>query len=377
MDSFKGSLSSLEACQAVGEGISASCPRPCLLPVSDGGEGFIDSYIHNLGGERFSLEVSGPYYDAVDAEYGIIAGGSTAVIEMASASGLCLSDRKDPLHATTYGTGEIIKHVLDKGIRNILLGLGGSATNDGGLGVLCALGAELRDEADLPVKPDASGLASIRSVDTSGIHPELSNCSFTVCCDVKNKLLGPQGASAVYGPQKGASPQDVKFLDDALGNFRDVLLEATGKDISGFEGSGAAGGLAAGLSAFADVRIRSGIELLLEKLDFASILEGAILVITGEGRIDSQTAEGKVPVGIAAAVRRNCGDKVPVIALVGEMREGYQAVYDMGITAVFSLLHRAASFEEIRDNAYNDLKDTAANVARLFFEGDMSRSGQE
>ncbi|MDD4366066.1 MAG: glycerate kinase, partial [Eubacteriales bacterium] len=256
MDSFKGSLSSLQACRAVEDRINeVTYPRPYVIPVSDGGEGFVDSYIHNLGGEKFSLDVKGPYYEKVTAEYAIVGDGSTAVIEIASASGLCLSEIRAPLHASTYGTGEIIRAALDKGVSNILLGLGGSATNDGGLGMLCALGVVFRDRNGLPVRSNALGLADISSVDDSGIHHGLSDCSFTVCCDVRNKLLGPQGASAVYGPQKGASSKDIGMLEISLKHFRDVLLEATGKDIGAFEGSGAAGGLAAGLSAFRDINI--------------------------------------------------------------------------------------------------------------------------
>ncbi|MDD4327603.1 MAG: glycerate kinase [Eubacteriales bacterium] len=369
MDSFKGSLSSADACRAVSEGIRDSgITDPVIqIPVSDGGEGFADAFLINVGGHKIDLGVTGPYRKPVIAGYAMIEDGKTAVIEMAAASGLCLSERREPLAASSYGTGELIADALDRGVRRILLGLGGSATNDGGAGMLSALGVKFTGKRGVIRKPVAADLAEIIAADATDIHPGLRTCDFLVCCDVRNKLLGENGASSVFGPQKGASPEDVVFLDKALERYRDVLLDLTGRDISRFEGSGAAGGMAAGLYAFGEISIRPGIEVLLEMIGFEDVVKGAKLVFTGEGRVDAQTAGGKLPVGIARAVRKSCGDEVPVIALVGEMGRGYDAVYMEGITAVFSILHRAASFSKIKNDAFADLKDTAHNAARLLY----------
>ena len=318
--SFKGSVSGPEAARAIQEGILRVFPKAetVLVPVADGGDGTLDALVEATSGQTFASRVNGPLRQRVQARWGVMGDCKTAVIEMAQASGLALLPYKDrnPRHTSTYGTGQLIKRALDRGYRRIIVGMGGSATNDGGVGMAWALGARFYDSKGLPLTPGGAALSRLASIDVLGLHPALKRAEIIAASDVDNPLCGPEGASAVYGPQKGANANTVRILDKALERYASVVRESLGIDVAERPGAGAAGGLGAGLMAFCDGQVRSGIDIVCQVLDFDARLQGADLVITGEGRLDASTVYNKAPVGVA---RRASALGIPVIALAGSL----------------------------------------------------------
>ena len=320
-NAFKGSLSAFDAAEAIAEGVRAAAPDAdiALVPIADGGDGTVDALVAATRGEHGTLGVRGPLGDPVDADYGQIDGGSTAVIEMAKAAGLALvpSGKRDPRITTTYGVGELLQHAFDAGARHFIVGIGGSATNDGGAGMAQALGYHLLDEDGHELPPGGLALSRLARIHVGGVHANWKEAEVDVACDVTNPLTGPSGASAVYGPQKGATPEMVAELDAALKHFAEIIRRDLGVDVEQLPGAGAAGGLGAGLVAFTGARLRPGAEMVMEALRLDDRLAGAQLVITGEGRLDSQTARfGKGPAAVARHARQA---GIPVVALGGSI----------------------------------------------------------
>ncbi len=366
-DSFKESLSAAEVAVAIAAGLREVWPQAELLcrPMADGGEGTVVALLAATGGEYRECVVRGPLGEPVTAQWGWIAGSRSAVIEMAAASGLHLVPpaRRDVLSACTYGTGELIRAALDAGAERIVLGFGGSATNDGGSGMLRALGARFEDAAGSPLPPGGAALAQLARIDLSGLDPRLAQVDFEVACDVDNPLCGPRGASQVFGPQKGATPEQVRQLDAALARFADVCTQTLGRDDRDLPGSGAAGGIGFAARSFLGASFRPGIELVAEVSGLEQALIGADLVITGEGRIDLQTLHGKTPMGVASIAKRH---GVPVVALAGMLGEGYQQLYGHGIDAAFSLAPGPISLADALAEAPRLLRQRAADIARLW-----------
>lgn len=375
IDSYKSTMTSKTACETAAQGIKSVFPESevVIVPAADGGEGTAQAFFSVLGnprggdgenprgGEVIKKTVTGPDFRPVEAEY-VILPNKTAVVEMAAASGLPLVAVKDPEKTTTYGTGELIADAVNRGCKEIILGLGGSATNDGGVGALSALGVKFLKADGTLITPTGGGLSELADIDISGISEAAKNCRFTVACDVENTLCGEKGASAVYGPQKGATPEAVKRLDANLNHFADVVLKKTGKDILTLVGGGAAGGFAAGFSAFFQAELKSGIKLLLETVRFDELIKDADYIFTGEGRVDSQSAYGKVISGIGTYAQKA---GVPVIAVAGDISPDYEAVLSHGVTAVFSINHLAVPFETAKLSSVENLRDTVTNICRL------------
>jgi glycerate kinase len=374
-DSFKESLSSSAVAEEIEAGFRTVFPAlDCIsLPVADGGEGTVDALVHATAGQFRFHDVTGPMGAPVWARYGVLGDGRTAVIEMAAAAGLDLVPRavRDPRIATTFGLGQLILHALDGGCRRFILGLGGSATNDGGAGMAQALGVRLLDANGQDLPRGGAALQALATIDTSALDPRLGESVFEIACDVDNPMTGEHGASAVFGPQKGATPEMVALLDAALVRFGEALERISGVGIMTVPGAGAAGGLGAGASVFLGARLRPGVEIVLDALALETVLAGADLVITGEGRLDGQTARGKTPVGVARVARRQ---GVPVIALVGALGPGYEAVYDHGINAVFSVVNRPCLLEEALADARPNIRGTARNIAALLALAPMKAS---
>lgn len=365
-DSFKESLSARQAAQAIAAGWRAVYPQAeiHLCPMADGGEGTVDAVLAATGGQRRELKVCGPLGQPVQAHWGWLE-DAQAVIEMAAASGLhwVAPAQRDARITTTRGTGELILAALDAGARRIILGIGGSATNDGGAGLLRALGVGLLDAAGQPLAEGGAALIDLQRIDLDGLDPRLAQVEILVAADVDNPLCGPRGASHVFGPQKGASPAQIEQLDQALAHFADVMAAALGEDYRDVPGVGAAGGLGFAARAVLGARFRPGIELVAELSGLAEAMQGADLVITGEGRLDGQSLHGKTPVGVAR-VARAAG--VPVIALAGSLGEGYQRVYEAGIDAAFSLAPGPVSLEQAMAEAEQQLQSRAVDIARLW-----------
>ncbi|ENM5742112.1 glycerate kinase [Vibrio metoecus] len=366
-DSFKESLTAKQVCDAIQAGLARvwNDAKFVAIPVADGGEGTVQSLVDATQGRIVDVNVMGPQGKRVDAFYGILGDNQTAVIEMAAASGLyhVPITQRDPKLTTSFGTGELMVHALDQGITKLIIGLGGSATNDGGVGMLAALGAQFTNAEGAPIQLTGGGLRELSKVDLSHFDPRLQHCDLLVACDVNNPLCGPKGASAVFGPQKGASPDDVQLLDDALQRFGLLSEQVTGKAVLNSAGAGAAGGMGAALLAYTHATLRPGIEIVLETVQFAHQVCDADVVITGEGRIDSQTVQGKTPMGVAKVAKRF---GVPVIALCGCTGDNYQAAYQCGIDAIFAAVPRAMSLEEALIESDVNLVDLAENVARLW-----------
>lgn len=366
IDSFKGSVSSLEAGTAAREGILSVFPdaEVTVMPLADGGEGTAETLVYGLGGEMIETEVMGPMGERRTCSYGIVDG--TAVMEMASSSGLPLVpvDKRDPLISTTYGVGDMIKDAVGRGCRDFIIGIGGSATNDGGVGMLQSLGFRFLDEYGKETGIGGKYTADIRDIDVSGALPELKECRFSIACDVDNPLCGERGASHIYGPQKGASPEDVLFLDGALRSFSEVTKEKLGVDCAEIPGSGAAGGLGYGFMAYLGGELRPGVEIILDATGIDSALEGADYVITGEGRIDAQTAMGKAPSGVAARAKRA---GATVIGIAGCVSDDAYLCNDRGIDAIFPVIDRAMPLEEAmdRDTTIKNIRKTVAQIFRL------------
>ena len=365
-DSFKDSLTAREAAEAIARGFRRVFPHAeCeLIPMADGGEGTVQSLVDATRGRLVSRRVQGPLGDPVDAAFGVFGDGLTAVIEMAAASGLMLvpRDQRDPRHTTTCGTGELIRAALDEGVRRLIVGIGGSATNDGGAGMAQALGARLLDSKGQDIGPGGYALADLDRVDIAGLDARLADVETIVACDVDNPLTGPRGASAVYGPQKGATPEIVRELDANLAHFGSILHRDLGTDVAEAPGSGAAGGLGAGLMAFLGAELRSGIDIVLDTLDFRARIRGATMVITGEGAIDEQTAFGKTPMGVAQAAKEH---GIPVFAIAGSVGSNLDPVYNLGIDSVVSLVRGPMTLEAAIRDAAELMEDVSARLARI------------
>lgn len=368
-DSFKESLDAVGAAESIEKGIKSVLPQAevVLLPIADGGEGTVNALVRAGNGRFLDTPVSCPLGNTILARWGILADG-TGVIEMAAASGLPLvpPPLRNPMLTSTLGTGQLIKAALDRGCPRIILGIGGSATNDGGAGVIKALGARLLDAKGREVSPNAMGLLKMASIDILGVDPRLTATQIEIACDVNNPLLGPRGASRIYGPQKGADPAMVEELELALTRLAAVARSSLAKDIQSFPGSGAAGGLAAGLSLIADIHLRPGIELVLETIDFAGHLAGTDLVITAEGRIDAQSAMGKAVSGVANLARR---ENVPVLALCGTLGRDYQEVFNQGVSAVVPIVDAPMSLEQAMADTPRLLREASARVMKILLAG--------
>ncbi len=366
-DKFKGSMSATEAAELIEAGIKSVIPGVEIykFPLSDGGEGLVESLAGKPGGTTKTLSVTGPLGKPVDAEMGLIDGGKTGIIEMAAASGLALvpENERDPFITTTYGTGELILAALDRGCEKLIIGIGGSATNDGGAGMARALGAQFLDRDGHPINEGGGELKRLETIDISGLDPRLEKAQVLVACDVDNPLTGPGGASHVYGPQKGASPDMVKQLDRALENYARVIKKDLGLEVKNIPGAGAAGGLGAGLIAFLQAELLSGIDLVLEALKIEEYLPGCSLLITGEGKLDPQSAYGKAPVGIA---RRAKNYNVPAIALTGQIEGDLETFHREGLTACFAIADGPLSLEESIQRGPELLKTKTAELIRIW-----------
>lgn len=364
---FKGSLKADEVAVAMAEGVKTAEPDSEIisLPMADGGEGTVKAMVEATGGKLVTTIVNGPLGDKVNATWGVLGDRKTAVIEMAAASGLnrVPEERRNALAASTTGTGELIRAALESGYRKIIIGLGDSATTDGGTGMARALGITFLDDHNQPIPQGGGGLSQLNHIDITGQHPTIGKSTIICACDVTNPLFGPEGAAYIYGPQKGAGPEDIKKLDAGLRRLADIIQCDIGKDISELPGGGAAGGLAAGLAAFLDASLQSGVDIIAESIGFEKHLKGADLVITGEGRIDSQTARGKTICGIASWAKK-CG--VPVIAIVGELGEGYRSVFDCGISEAIGIMSKGMDQEYAIKNAAQLVKNTVTDILRKY-----------
>lgn len=370
-DSFKGSLSAIEAANAMAAGVLQVWPQAelTLCPIADGGEGTVAALVQAAHGSLVSETVTGPLGQAVTATWGFIHGGRTAVIEMAQASGLTLvpPQQRNPLVTTTYGTGELIKRALDRGCRRFIIGIGGSATNDGGAGMAHALGVSLRDASGRELPFGGAALAGLTEIDISGLDPRVKEAEFVVACDVDNPMVGPQGASAVYGPQKGATPAMVAELDAALAIYAEKMAAVLGVAVANMPGAGAAGGLGGGLVAFLGARLERGIQVVSAAVGLEEIIRQADLVITGEGQVDGQTLCGKAVHGVVEIAHRY---GIPAIVLGGAVRPSADALCEaFGSVSVLSIVNEPMSLEHAMANAASLLQSATARGLRLIKTG--------
>ena len=371
-DSFKENLTSLQVAAALEKGVKRVLPKAlCIkVPMADGGEGTVQSLVDATGGQFLRKRVTGPAGNSVSARYGMLADGETAVIEMAEASGLPLvsGKQKNPLKTTTYGTGELMLDAVQRGAKKIIIGLGGSATNDGGVGMAQALGVRFLNKQGKEITEYAAGgmLNKIASIDMKGLNPLIKKTKIIVACDVNNPLCGKTGASNVFGPQKGATAAMVKTLDANLKHLSMVIKKDLKKDVLKLKGAGAAGGLGAGLVAFTNAKMKSGVDIVIEATDLHKYLKGADLVITGEGRVDFQTAFGKTPSGVAKAARQH---RVPTVAIGGGITDDANGVFKHGIDGLESACARDMSLEEAIGHSKAHLTNAAERVIRLVLIG--------
>lgn len=366
-DSFKGSLSAKDVAENIKIGVLRvykDIDIQCV-PMADGGEGTVQSLVDATGGKILSARVKGPLLKEVDAFYGILGDGKTAVIEMAAASGLPLveDDQRNPMITTTYGTGELIKHALDMGCREIIIGIGGSATNDGGFGMAKALGVQFLDQEGLDIGHGGGSLSKLYKIDISEMDKRIKDCKITVACDVDNPLCGPRGATYIFGPQKGAQGEMLEILDKNLEHYANVIKATLNIDIKDSPGAGAAGGLGGGLMAFMNVKLQKGIDIVIETVKLTEYMKDADLVITGEGMIDYQTQYGKTPYGVAKTAKKY---NIPVVALVGQIGKNANVLYDMGIDSIFSLVDGPMSLENAITKTADLLQNLAERIIRLY-----------
>lgn len=368
-DSFKGTLSSRQVCQVMAGQLRRFFPQAQVksIPVADGGEGSVEAFLAAAGGERRTRTVTGPFGEPVEAFYGILGDGRTAVIEMAACAGLPLAEgRLNPERATTYGVGELLLAAKEAGCTKAILGLGGSCTNDGGAGAAAALGAKFTRADGAAFVPTGGTLGEIAALDVSPVAQALQGMELTAMCDIDNPLYGEAGAAVVFAPQKGADAAMVARLDAGLRHLGQVATRCLGRDFSHLPGAGAAGGLGFGMAAFCGAQLRMGIDAVLDAVGFDSLLPGTDVVFTGEGKIDSQSARGKVVSGVAVRCRKA---GVPVVAVVGQIGQGFEEMYQQGLTAVFSINRAAQPFAESRFHAGENLALTMENIARLLAAG--------
>ncbi|MEC9489748.1 MAG: glycerate kinase [Halanaerobiales bacterium] len=365
-DSFKGSLTAMEAAENIKLGIKRADSEinVDLLPMADGGEGTVQSLVDATKGEIIEKEVTGPLGNKVEAFYGLLGDGKTAVIEMAAASGLPLvpEEKKNPLKTTTYGTGELIASALEHGVEQIIIGIGGSATNDAGVGMAQALGAEILDAEGNQVDFGGASLNQIKEMKLNKLDSRLKDVEILVACDVDNPLYGKDGAAYVYAPQKGADTKMVEILDQNLRHFNQIAIKELGKDTNQIPGAGAAGGLGAGLVVFLDGELKAGVDIVLEIIDFESRLKNVDLVITGEGMLDGQSIYGKTPIGVSRSAAKK---DIPVIAVAGTLGRGVEKVLDYGINAYFSIIDRPADLKEIKERSPELLSQLSEQIIRV------------
>ncbi len=368
IDSLKGSLSSMQAGYAIKEGIlkakNKNEAEVVVKPLADGGEGTTDALIEGLGGEKVTLTVTGPYYRPVEAYYGIIKESGLAVMEMAQAAGITLEKEREPLKATTYGVGEMIADAITKGCRKFIIGIGGSATNDGGIGMLKALGATFTDANGSDVGEGAGALGKIATLSLDGLLPELKECEIRIACDVNNPLCGENGATYIYGPQKGITEEQKSIIDADMAHYADVVAKTVGKDYREYAGAGAAGGLGFAFLYGLYGILTPGIELILNVVHLEDEIKDADVVVTGEGRLDAQTAMGKAPAGVAKLAKKY-GCKV--VAFAGAVTKDARLCNEAGIDAFFPILREITTLEEAMEaeNARNNILDTVEQVFRL------------
>lgn len=365
-DSFKESLTAKEVADAMEVGIKkifkdAECVK---VPMADGGEGTVQSLVDATDGKVYEVVVTGPLGNKVNAKYGILGDGQTAVIEMAEASGIHYVKKEDrnPLITTTFGTGELIKSALDKGVKKIIIGIGGSATNDGGAGMLQALGAKLLDKDNKEIPFGGGGLSDLVKINLDDFDKRIKEVEIEVACDVSNTLTGKEGASVVFGPQKGATEEIIKILDENLHHYADIVNKTIGKDMENEKGSGAAGGLGFALLAFCDGKLNRGIDIVIKYADLSEKMKGASYVITGEGSIDSQTKFGKTPFGVSQVAKQY---DIPVIGIAGNVGEGIDELYDLGFDSILSIMPGVMTLDKALSNAKENIENTLENVARL------------
>ena len=373
-DSYKESLSALEVATAIELGFREIWPEAdyVKIPVADGGEGTVEAMVAATQGHLVHVDVTGPLGNTIQAFYGLSGDERTAFIEMAAASGLAQvpANLRDPLKTTSWGTGELIRHALDAGVEHIIIGIGGSATNDGGAGMVQALGARLLDAQDEDIAHGAIGLESLTRIDISQLDPRLAGCRIEVACDVTNPLTGKEGASVVFGPQKGATAEMIPRLDRALTHYAQLIARDLDVNVLELAGGGAAGGMGAALYAFCGAQLRRGIEIVTDALRLDACVADADLVVTGEGRIDSQTIHGKVPVGVAKIAKRY---NKPVIGIAGSLTADVGVVHQHGLDAVFSVIYTICSLDEALKNASENVRMTARNVAATLKAGQQLR----
>lgn len=364
-DSFKGTMSSIKICNIMSSVIQKHYPDVEVLkiPVADGGEGTVACFLEACGGRLVSVKVKGPYFDDIDSFYGILSDGCTAVVEMAAAAGLPLvEEKKNPMLTTTFGVGQLIRHALENGCTKIIIGLGGSCTNDGGTGMAAALGIQFMDQNDNPFIPTGGTLSKISKIDITDRIKALNDCTIVAACDVDNPLYGQNGAAFVFAPQKGADDEMVKNLDSQLKHLANVIQRDLEKDIAHVPGAGAAGGLGAGIIAFTGGSLKRGIDIVLDTVQFNELVKNCNLIITGEGKIDGQSLRGKVVVGVAGRAKKA---DIPVIAIVGDIGDDVDAVYDEGVSAILSINRVAVPFEQARVRSEKDLALTMDTLMRL------------
>ncbi len=363
-DSFKGTMSSQEICDIMSEEIQKVWPQALVIsiPVADGGEGSVDAFLSAVGGEKCLVPCKGPYLEDMEGFYGRLTDG-TVVVEMAAAAGLPLvGERLNAGQTSTYGVGQIIRAAAQRGARRIIVGLGGSSTNDGGCGAAAALGVRFLDKQGEAYIPTGDTLDRLECIDLSGLDPILRDVQLVTMCDIDNPLCGPTGASAVFGPQKGATPEQVAVLDRNLGHLADVTAQAIGEDLRDLPGAGAAGGMGFGMKALLGSQMQMGIETVLDTVGFDRLLDGTNLVLTGEGKMDTQSLRGKVVIGVA---RRAARKNVPVVAIVGDIGDDVEEAYDLGVSAIFSTNRVAVPFSEAKPRSRSDMRLTVQNLVRF------------
>lgn len=365
-DKFKGSLTARQACDCIRRGLKKAFPgaRVTTAPMADGGDGTLDVLVAATRGTCISRRVTGPLGNKVMARYGTLGHSRTALVEMAQASGLMLvpAGRMNPLTATTYGTGELIRDALDRGYREIILAIGGSATVDGGMGMAQALGVRFLDSRGKPLGRGGSRLSRVRKIDVSGMHKRIKDAQFVIAADANNPLLGPNGAARMYGPQKGATPAMVRELERGMANYAAVIQSQFGMDIRALRGAGAAGGLGAGLAVFCGARMTSGARLVMERLRLEARVKRSDLVITGEGRIDRQTLYGKSVMGVIGLARKH---RVPVVCFAGSVAPGAEALYGKGVIGLFGIMPPPETLEEAMRNAGTNLLSAAFDLGSI------------
>ncbi len=363
-DSFKGTMSSEEICTIMEQAIKRNDPEADILsiPVADGGEGSVDAFLKAMGGERVKITVKGPYFQDMEAFYGVIENGKTAVIEMAACAGLPLvEDAPDPKETTTYGVGQLMEDAIRRGCTKIIMGLGGSCTNDGGTGAAAALGVIFTDIHGNSFVPTGGTLKDIAHIDISNRLPSLKDTELITMCDIDNPLFGEKGAAYVFAPQKGASPEVVIELDDGLRHLDQLLQKDLNLSLAEIKGAGAAGGMGCGMVAFFDSILQMGIETVLDTVKFDELLKGADYVLSGEGKIDSQSIRGKVVIGIAKRTKKA---KVPLIAIVGDIGDNIEEAYERGVSGIFSINRVAVEYKDAKKRARQDLYLTVDNLMR-------------